>query len=142
MSDTSTAIAAAQIVAALQPYMIAAATTIIGGAIAVGVALLRKFTGIVLQQAFTDRLERAAATEAGKVVAAAADNLAKVQINVGSKVVADAANNILSSKTFERAIEATGMTPTRMAAMIAGEIGKLQANMTSVPATPARAKAV
>ncbi len=133
MTDASASVSAAPLVADLEPYVSAAVAAVVGGLIALALALLRKLTGIVIQQAFVEQIERAAATEAGKAVAAAADNLANTQINVGSKLVADAANRIMTSATLKSAIDETGMTPDRLAAIVAGEIGKLQAAMTAAP---------
>ena len=99
MTDASASVSAAPLVADLQPDVSAAVAAVVGGLIALALALLRKLTGIVIQQAFVEQIERAAATEAGKAVAAAADNLANTQINVGSKLVADAANRIMTSAT-------------------------------------------
>ena len=135
MSDT--AIAAAPIVAAAQPYITAIVTSVVGLGVAYGASLFKRWTGIALQQSFTAEIESAAETEAAKAVAAASDNLAKTQINVGSSVVKTAVESIMASQTFKTAIAETGMTPNRLASIIAGEIGKLQAQMTAAaPAAP------
>ncbi len=80
------------------------------------------------------RVASAAANEAGALVAAASDNLATRSIPVGSPMVADAARRIQSA--LPGVMNATGLTTTDVAAMVAGEIGKLQARMTAQP-TPA-----
>jgi hypothetical protein len=135
MSDT--AIAAAPIVAATQPYITAIVTSVVGLGVAYGASLLKRWTGIAMQQSFTAEIESAAETEAAKAVAAAGDNLAKTQINVGSSVVKTAVQSIMASRTFKTAIAETGMTPNRLASIVTGEIGKLQAQMTAAaPAAP------
>ncbi|HEX9168114.1 MAG TPA: hypothetical protein VF886_04190 [Roseiarcus sp.] len=135
MSDT--AIAAAPIVAAAQPYITAIVTSVVGLGVAGGASLLKRWTGIALQQSFIAEIEGAAETEAAKAVAAAADNLAKTQINVGSSIVKTAVQSIMASQTLKTAITETGMTPHRLASIVTGEIGKLQAQMTATaPAAP------
>ena len=77
MSDT--AIAAAPIVAAAQPYITAIVTSLVGVGVTYGLAALKRWTGIAFQQSMIDEIESAAETEAAKAVAAASDNLAKTQ---------------------------------------------------------------
>jgi hypothetical protein len=135
MSDT--AIAAAPIAAATQPYITAIVTSLVGVGVTYGLAALKRWTGIAIQQSMIDEIESAAETEAAKAVAAASDNLARTQINLGSSVVKTAVQSIIASQTFKTAIAETGMTPNRLASIIAGEIGKLQAQMTAAaPAAP------
>ena len=84
------------------------------------------------------RIEAACANEAGKLVAAASDNLASRQITVTSPGVATAANAIIkaSSSGLASAVKATGLTPELAASLIVGKIGELQAQMTSAGAKP------
>ena len=56
----------------------AVVTAIVGVAVTFGVALLKKWTGVTLQSAYVDLLRQAAQTEAGILVAEAADNLSKL----------------------------------------------------------------
>jgi len=134
---SNTAIAAAPIAAAAQPYITAIVTSLVGVGVTYGLAALKRWTGIAIQQSMIDEIESAAETEAAKAVAAASDNLAKTQINVGSSVVKTAVESIFASQTLKTAIAETGMTPNRLASIITGEIGKLQAQMTvAAPAAP------
>ena len=79
MNDPPSAIAAAPIVDALRPIISAVVTTIVGVAITFGVALLSRWTGVTLQSTYVDSLRQAAQTEAGVLVAEAADNLSSSQ---------------------------------------------------------------
>jgi hypothetical protein len=126
MSDTT--IAAAPFVAALQPYLTAAATAIVGGAITLAAATFRKWTGVQVDAANLAAVRAAAEDEAGKAVAAAEDNLAARKIDVNSQVVAEAARAIANRLPEE--LKASGVNPGDLNHMIAGAIGQLQAQMT------------
>jgi hypothetical protein len=131
MTDSTTAVEAAPFVALAEPYFAAIASTAVPVLIGIAVNAFARWTGVKIDAAYQAKIEAAAATEAGKAVAAAADNLSSRQIDVGSKVVADAADKIMDAPHLQEAIAATGATPERIAAIVAGEIGKLQATMTS-----------
>ena len=130
MTDTATAVAAAPFVAALQPYLTAAATAIVGAAVTLAAGAIRKWTGLKVSQANVDAIRAAAQDEAGKAVAAAADNLATVKIDVGSPVVTAAADAIAAR--LPDLLKSSGVSPAALDHMIAGEIGRLQARMTAV----------
>jgi hypothetical protein len=133
MSDPSAAVAAAPLVAALTPYIDALVPVIITGIIGLVSAALHKWLGVRVNATYEAQIEAAAATEAGKLVAGAEGNLATATIPVGSPIVAAAAARILASDHLQDALSATGATPERVAAIVAGELGKLQAQM-GVPA--------
>jgi hypothetical protein len=137
MSDTATTAAAAPIIAALQPYLTAAATAIVGGMITLAAAVYKKWTGIQIGAANLAAIKAAAETEAGKAVAAAADNLVNARIDVGSPIVTAASDAI--ARRLPDFIKASGITTDDIDHLVAGEIGKLQARMTAVtvPAAPA-----
>jgi len=132
MTDITNAIAAAPIVTALQPYITAVVGSAITALIGVAVAAFTKWTGVEVSAAYTEAIERAAATEAGKLIAGAADNLSNTSIPVGSPLVAEAVERILTADHLQKPIAATGMTPDRLASIVAGEIGKLQAQTPTV----------
>ena len=75
MTDSAPAIAIGPIFDALRPMISAVVTAIVGVAVTFGVALLKRWTGVSLQATYVDSLRRAAQTEAGVLVAEAADNL-------------------------------------------------------------------
>lgn len=131
---TDTALSAAPFVAALQPIAQAIVAAVVSGAITIGVALLSKWTGVTVRQSYVAALRRAAQDEAAKAVAAAADNLAKRQIDVRSPIVVSAAKAIANKLPAE--LKATGIGPEDVANMVAAEIGKLQASMTARSASP------
>jgi len=131
MTDTATAIAAAPFIALIEPYAVAIASAVMPILIGVAVNAFSKWTGVKIDAAHEAKIEAACATEAGKMIAAASDNLATKQIDVGSTPVLAAATKIMSAEHLQAAIAATGATPERIAAIVAGEIGKLQATMTS-----------
>jgi len=134
MTDAVSAIAVGPIVEALRPMISAVVTAIVGVAITFGVALLKKWTGVTLQSAYVDSLRQAAQTEAGILVAEAADNLSSRSISVTSPAVAAAAARIAAA--MPEAVRSVGKTPEDLGRLVAGEIGKLQAHATaiSVPA--------
>jgi hypothetical protein len=129
------AIAVGPIAEALRPTISAVVTAIVGVAVTLGVALLKKWTGVTLQSAYVDSLRQAAQTEAGVLVAEAADNLSSRSITVTSPTVAAAAARIAAA--MPEAMKAVGTTPDDIGRLVAGEIGKLQANASavSVPAS-------
>ena len=138
MSDPATTVAAAPFVALLQPYLSAAVTALVGAAAPLLAAAFMKWTGIAIKQGAVDQLRHAAEIEAGKAVAAAADNLVSRQIDVHSQIVRDAADAIAAR--LPSALEAAGVTTDAVQHLVTGEIGKLQARMTvaSVAAPAAR----
>jgi hypothetical protein len=135
MTDPVSTIAAGPIVVALRPVISAAVTAMVGVAITFGIALLKKWTGVTLQSAYVDALRQAAQTEAGILVAEAADNLSSRSISVTSPAVAAAAARIAAA--MPEAVRSLGKTPEDLGRLVAGEIGKLQAHATaiSVPAS-------
>jgi len=124
------AIAAGPIVEALRPTISAVVTAIAGLGVTLGVALLKKWTGVTLQSAYVDSLRQAAQTEAGVLVAEAADNLSSRSITVTSPAVAAAAARIAAA--MPEAVRAVGKTPDDLGRLVAGEVGKLQARTTAI----------
>lgn len=135
MTDSASAVAVGPIVDALRPMVSALVTAIVGVAVTFGVALLKKWTGISLKSAYVDSLRQAAQTEAGILVAEAADNLSSRSITVASPAISAAAARIAAA--MPEAVRAVGKTQEDLGRLVAGEIGKLQAYATaiSVPST-------
>ena len=142
MTDSSTVISAAPAVTALAPLLQAVVATVVSGAVTFGVALFTRWTGVTVQSAYAESLRQAAATEAGVLVAEAEDNLSSRSIAVTSPAVAEAAARIAAA--LPEAMQAVGMTPDALARLVAGEIGKLQAQATAIAlaSTPGLPKAV
>ena len=139
MTNSASAIAIGPLVEALRPMISAFVTATMGIAITVGVALLKRWTGVTLQTAYVNSLREAAQTEAGVLVAEAADNLSSRSITVASPAIAAAAARIAAA--MPDAVRAVGKTPEDLSRLVAGEIGKLQAYATtvSVRTVPSRA---
>ena len=133
MNDPAS-IVVAPIVEALRPMISAIVTATVGLAVTFGVALLKRWTGVTLRSAYVDSLRQAAQTEAGILVAEAADNLSSRSITVGSPAIAAAAARIAAA--MPEAVRAVGKTPEDLGRLVAGEIGKLQARATAI-AVPA-----
>ena len=131
MTDSVSTIAAAPFVDLLRPIISSLVTTIVGVAVTFGLATLSRWMGVTLRASYVESLRQAAQTEAGVLVAEAADNLANRSIPVTSPIVAAAAARIAAA--LPKAINATGMTPDELGRLIAGEIGKLQALATTIP---------
>jgi hypothetical protein len=134
MTNSTSVIAAAPIVDALRPIISAVVTTIIGLALTFGVGLLSRWTGVTLQSTYVDSLRQAAQTEAGVLVAEAADNLSSRSIPLASPAIAAAAARIAAA--MPQAVKAVGMTPDTLGRLVAGEIGKLQAQATTISVHP------
>jgi hypothetical protein len=130
MTDSVSVIAAGPIVEALRPVLTTVVTGVVGVAVTFGVALLKRWTGVTLQSAYVDSLRQAAQTEAGILVAEAADNLSSRSIAVTSPAIAAAAARIAAA--MPEAVRAVGKTPEDLGRLVAGEIGKLQAQATAV----------
>lgn len=126
---SNTAVALAPLIGALKPIVKAVLATLASGAVTIGVALLSRWTGVTIQSAYVETLRQAAQTEAGVLVAEASDNLASKSIPVSSPLVAAAAAHIEAS--LPDAMAAVGMTSDGLARLVAGEIGKLQAQVTA-----------
>ena len=133
MSDPS-AVGAAPFVAVLAPYLNALAVAVAPLLVAWALSLFRKWTGVQVDAAYEKRLEAAAATEAGKAIAAAEPGFANAVIPLGAPIVKQAVENILSAEHLADVLAATGATPENVADLVAGEIGKLQARMTPTSA--------
>jgi hypothetical protein len=134
---TEAAIATAPLVAALQPLIVAVVGAVVTGAVSFGVALFSKWTGLQIQASYSDSLRKAAQTEAGVLVAEACDNLSTRSIPVSSPAIATAAAHIETA--LPEAMTAVGMTPEALCRLVAGEIGKLQAQATTIPIRPSAA---
>ena len=124
------AIAIGPIFDALRPMISAVVTAIVGVAVTFGVALLKRWTGVSLQATYVDSLRRAAQTEAGVLVAEAADNLSSRSITVTSPTIAAAAARI--AEAMPEAVRAAGKTQEDLGRLVTGEIGKLQACATAI----------
>lgn len=130
MIDSTSTIAAGPIVEALRPMISAVVTAMVGLAVTFGVTLLKRLTGVTLQSAYVDSLRQAAETEAGVLIAEAADNLSSRSIPITSPAIAAAAARIAAG--MPEAVRALGKTPEDLARLVAGEIGKLQAHATAI----------
>ena len=142
MTNSAAAIAAGPIVEALRPVISTVVAATVGVAVTFTVALLKRWTGVTLQSAYIDSLRQAAQTEAGILVADAADNLSSRSITVTSPAIAAAAARIATA--MPDAVRAVGKTPEDLSRLVAGEIGKLQALATtiSVPTSPSRTRSL
>jgi hypothetical protein len=142
MTNSAASIAAGPIVEALRPVISTVVAATVGVAVTFAVALLKRWTGVTLQSAYIDSLRQAAQTEAGVLIADAADNLSSRSITVTSPAIAAAAARIAT--TMPDAVRAVGKTPEDLSRLVAGEIGKLQAHATtiSVPTSPSRTRSL
>jgi uncharacterized membrane protein YcjF (UPF0283 family) len=127
-------VSAAPAVDFVSPFL----NAVVGVAVPVGVALLiaelRKLTGIKLSDQQTARLQAAAATEAGALLAASETNLAGKSFTVASPTVAALAARV--EKAAPGVAASLGVTPEGVKQLVAGEIGKLQASATTPAASP------
>ena len=130
MTDASTAVSAAPLVADLQPYINALASVVVPVLVGIGIAYFRKITGLQIQQAAADKLDAIIEDKVGGAVATAADNLATKSIPLGSSLVASIAQEVVAEAPG--VLATAGVTPASVAGMVHGQIGLWQARMTSV----------
>lgn len=136
---TDTTVTAAGIVADLQPYVVAAIGTIIA-ALGTFIAFqIQRYTGVVVNQATVDKVDKYIADKAAQAVAAASDNLSKGEINVHSPIVYDLTNKVVDALPKE--LSALGFGPDEVAHKLASAFGRLQASMTAVPIPPEKTAA-
>ena len=135
MSDP--AIAAAPIVAARSPLVNAAVSGLVIGLGGIAFAALARLTGIAFTPDFQAKVEKAVQTEAGIIALGAEDGFSKLSIPVSSPLVAQAAVQVANA--VPGALKAAGISPQILTRMVAGELGKIQAQMsTSAPAPRAK----
>lgn len=132
MSDTT--ISGAQIVADLEPYIVA----FIGAVITAGTAIItyqvQKYTGIRVDQTTAAKIDKYVEDLAAKEVAKTADNLATHEIDVHSPVVASVVNKVVADLPGE--LKKVGLGPDDVATKATAAFGRLQAQMTTVSVPP------
>lgn len=134
----SATVSAAPVVNGVEPLIVALANAIIAGTAVLAASLLQRWTGAKLDANALATATAWAQSHAGAAIAASASNLTTAQIDVGSPLVADIVTQMTGA--IPSVLAAAGLTPDRVALLVAGEIGKLQARMTSVAPAPAAAK--
>jgi hypothetical protein len=132
------------IVSTLTPYVVAIASAVISYIAKLALDQFTRWTSAKISAGYAAAIEAAAANEAGKLVAGALGNLATAQVSIRSPGIAAAANSIVnaSAPLLKRAVTETGLTPELAASIVVGEIGKLQAQMTSAAPTKTAAAVV
>ena len=126
-------ISAAPFVEFIKPYVEVIVQAGVAAIVTWVAVLDQKWTGFQIQQSSLDKIKSAAATQAGILVANAADNLHSQVVTVNTPGVATAAAWV--AQQLPEAAAAVGATPEAIQNMVVGEIGKLQA--LTVPANPA-----
>jgi len=140
MSDPSSAVALSPFVEALSPLVNAAVSGLVIGVGGLIFAALARWTGVAFTPDFQSQVERAAATQAGIIVAKAEGNLAGKSIEVGNPAVAAATNWIAAN--MPAALDKAGVNRDDVSHLILAEIGKLQAQMAApTPAATTTARA-
>ena len=132
MTETATAVAAAPLVALLQPLVEAAATSAIALLGSWAAYLAGRYLHIQIAQAAVDTVISKAQTYAGAMIASDAANLAGKTITVSDPRIASAANSIAAK--LPTILSDSGWSEGRIAKLVVGEIGKLQAQATTTPA--------
>lgn len=118
----------------LAPYINVIVEAVVGAALTWLSVKVNQWFNVKINAAQLDKLKSAAATEAGKLVARAEDNLRNRSIDVSSPMVVAAAARIEAG--LPGAAKAVGATPEHLQSFVAGELGKLQARQVSVPTVP------
>lgn len=134
-----TDVSLAPLVGVLTPYAIQLSAVVIAAGASWAAAQFTKATHIKVEAAALDKLTQAADAEAGALIAAADGNLAGVAVHVSNPMIAGAANRIIDG--MPKVLDAAGVTPDRVATLVAGALGKLQATMPAALPAPTPAKA-
>lgn len=126
--ESTTTVAAAPWVAFLAPYVNLLVASLIPILIGWFVAMISKYTHVQIEASAVDAIKSAAATSAGKLVAASETNLAGQTFDVHSAAVKTIADEVIA--VVPGAIKALGdqATPEAVQRIVVGEIGKLQAS--------------
>ena len=133
MSHTSSAsIALEPYVTLLQPLVQAAVTSALGVLGSWVAYLAGRYLHVQLRQAEVDAVVSKAQTWAGSFIANDAANLAGRSIAVTDPRITAAANSIAAELPL--VLAASGWTEDRIARLIVGEVGKLQAREPTMPA--------
>lgn len=119
----------------LQPFVSLVLQGLAGVLVTVLAAKLYQWFGISSDATQVARFKSAAATEAGALVAQAADNLKTQTLTVSDPRIVSAANKII--ERLPALTTAIGVTPDVAAKAVLGEVGKLQAAQATaaVPGT-------
>ena len=120
-----TDVSLAPIVALIEPTLAYAATAVTTAAVPYALYIARKYLHLQISAQAQARLQAAVSTEAGKLVAAAADNLATKQVDIGSAIVVGATDSLI--KRAPKILADAGVTQIDVDHMIAGAIGAFQA---------------
>jgi hypothetical protein len=108
----------------IERYLLLAFGAILSGALTWGAAILNKTFGLKLADSDRIALQTAAMNAAGRILHSIDAPAEKVKIDVTSPVIAREAARLQT--LFQEEMDRVGMTPERVAALIAGKIGQLQ----------------
>lgn len=139
MAQTSDTISVAPFVGYFTPFVVAVANALIALLIGWAATLYQRMTNMRISQAALETATSWAQTHAGAAILADSNNLAAVQLRTSSPLVQDIATQM--GNAIPKVLAAAGVTPEGVALLVAGELGKLQASMTSAPAPAAPLKA-
>jgi hypothetical protein len=109
----------------IEPIVSYTVSAVLVAAMPYAIYLAQKYLHLQINAQAQATLQAAVSTEAGKLVAAAADNLVNKQVDVGSSIVAEATDSLL--KRAPDILKNTGLTVNDVDHMIAGAIGAFQA---------------
>jgi hypothetical protein len=130
---TDAVISTAGIVADLEPYIVTAIGAVVTALGAFIALQIQRYTGVVVQQATIDKVDKYIADKAAQAVAAAGDNLSKTQINLGSPIVADLTNKVVAALPKE--LDALNLSPDDVAHKMTSAFGRLQAGAPAATAS-------
>lgn len=132
MTDVSSTIDLAPVIAALSPLVTAAVVAAVGAIVSIILNAFSRWKIAALQLDDSQRqlIAAAASNEAGKIAAGMLTNdFAQAKITIDNPAVVQAANAILGADAanLKAALKATGATPSLVASLVTGAIGELQA---------------
>ena len=125
MTDATQTVALAPIVQLLEPLVQTAVVAALGVVGSWVIYLAGKWCHIQLDQAAVNTVVAKAQTIAGQLIAGDANNLAGKSVTIKDPRIANAASSIVEK--LPAAMRLAGWDEDRIAKLIAGELGKLQA---------------
>ena len=118
-----------------EPYILTVFGIVFSALLTWGLTILQTHTGIRVSDNARIVVQQAAVNAAGRILAAQEGSVASMAIDVKSPLLAEQVP--LVTAAVGGAIDHLGMTPDRVAALIAGKVGLVQASATpAVSASP------
>lgn len=127
----NTTVTLGPVYAFLEPYILAAFGVIFSALLTWALAIFQARTGLAISSSARDAMNTAAMNAAGRILASQEATFAHATIDVHSPLIAAEIPKVEASMKDE--IGHLGLTPDRIASLIQGKLGVLQAQAQSLP---------